>query len=202
GDRALAAYVLGCMSVVATYGDDGHTGLQLAHEAQSRGKGSVTATTLAWLCRVEALALATLGEAGACTAALDRAETAIAEASPGSDPPWIYHFNRSQLAGQKGACYVRLHRPRDARAALGEALTTLSPDFVRDRSLHLTHLASAYAQQGEIEEACRLAGDSLTNAMRTGSARELQRIHEFRRELEPWNETSAVKGLDAQLLMV
>jgi len=201
GDRALAAYVLGCMSVVATYSKDAHAGLQLAHEAQRRGRGSVTATTLAWLCRVEALALATLGEAAPCGSALDRAEAAIDEASPASDPPWIYHFNRSQLAGQKGACYVRLHQPHDARAALGEALTTLSTEFVRDRSLHLTHLASAYAQQGEIEEACRLAGDSLTNAMYTGSARELRRIHEFRRDLDPWNGTAAVKELDAQLLL-
>jgi tetratricopeptide (TPR) repeat protein len=201
GDRVLAAYVLGCMSVVATYGDDAHTGLQLAYEAQHRGKGRVAATTLAWLCRVEALALATLGEAAPCASALDRAEVAIAQASPACDPPWIYHFNRSQLAGQKGACYVRLHRPKDAQAALGEALTTLSTDFVRDRSLHLTHLASAYAQQGEIEEACRLARDSWANAMHTGSARELRRIREFRRELDRWNDSAAVKELDAQLLL-
>jgi transcriptional regulator with XRE-family HTH domain len=201
GDRVLSAYVLGCMSVVATYGDDAHAGLQLGYEAQHRGKGWVTATTLAWLCRVEALALATLGEAAPCASALDRAEVAIAQASPASDPPWIYHFNRSQLAGQKGACYVRLHRPKDAQAALGEALTTLSTEFVRDRSLHLTHLASAYAQQGEIEEACRLAGDSWANAMHTGSARELRRIHEFRRELDRWNDSVAVKELDAQLLL-
>jgi transcriptional regulator with XRE-family HTH domain len=201
GDRALAAYVLGCMSVVATYGDDPRSGLQLAQEAQDRGTGAVTATTLAWLCRVEALAMATLGKAGPCAASLDRAEQAIVRTAPHDDPPWIYHFNRSQLAGQKGACYVRLHRPRDAQAALGEALTTLSTEFVRDRSLHLTHLASAYAQQGEVEEACRLAGDSLRNAMHTGSARELRRIHEFRGTLDRWGETSAVKELDAQLLL-
>jgi transcriptional regulator with XRE-family HTH domain len=201
-DRALGAYVLGCRGVVEIYGGQPETGLQLAQAALSRGRSAVTATTQAWLHRVEALALAALGEADPCSAALHSAEEAISRSSTDEDPAWIYHFNRSQLAGQKGACYVRLHRPQDAREALGEALTTLSPEFVRDRSLHLTHLASAFAQQGEIEEACRRAAQSLEIVVQTGSARELRRLREFRRELEEFSDSRAVKELDAQLLLV
>jgi tetratricopeptide (TPR) repeat protein len=162
----------------------------------------VTATTQAWLYRVEALALAALAEADQCSASLDKAEQAIERSSPGEDPPWIYHFDRSQLAGQKGACYLRLHSPQAAREALSEALTTLSPEYVRDRSLHLTHLAGAFAQQGEIEESCRRAAQSLEIVVQTGSARELRRLREFRRELDPFADTRAVKDLDAQLLLV
>ena len=97
---------------------------------------------------------------------------------------------------------MRLRRPQDAREALGEALTTLSPEFVRDRSLHLTHLASAFAQQGEIEEACRRAAQSLKIVVQMGSARELRRLREFRQELDEFSDTRAVKELDAQLLLV
>lgn len=201
-DRALSAYVLGCRGVVEIYGGEPETGLQFAQAALYRGGTAVTATTLAWLHRVEALALASLGEADHCSGALDQAEQAIERSSADEDPPWIYHFDRSQLAGQKGACYVRLQRPQAAREALGEALTTLSPEFVRDRSLHLTHLAGAFAQQGEIEESCRRAAQSLEIIAQTGSARELRRLREFRQELDRFSDTRAVKDFDAQLLTV
>ena len=201
-DRALSAYVLGCRGVVEIYSGEPETGLQFAQAALYRGTSAVTATTQAWLYRVEALALAALGEADHCSGALDQAERSIERSSADEDPPWIYHFDRSQLAGQKGACYVRLRHPQAAREALGEALTTLGPEFVRDRSLHLTHLASAFAQQGEIEESCRRASQSLDIIVQTGSARELRRLREFRQELDPFADTRAVKDLDAQLLLV
>src|SRR6266508_4372717 len=202
GWLSFSAYVLGCRGVVEIYGGEPETGLQYAQAALHRGASAVTATTQAWLYRVEALALAALDEADRCSAALDRDEQAIERSSADEDPPWIYHFDRSQLAGQKGACYVRLHRPQAAREALGEALTTLGPEFVRDRSLHLTNLASAFAQQGEVEESCRRATQSLEIVTQTGSARELRRLRELRHELDPFDDTRAVKDLAAQLLLV
>jgi transcriptional regulator with XRE-family HTH domain len=201
-DAALSAYVLGCRGVVEIYGGQPEAGLQFAQAALYRGSAVVTATTQAWLYRVEALAQAALAEADRCSASLGKAEQAMERSDAAEDPPWIYHFDRSQLAGQKGACYVRLHRPEAAREALGEALTTLSPEFVRDRSLHLTHLAGAFAQQGEIEESCRRAAQSLEIIVQMGSARELRRLRELRRELDPFAATRAVKDLDAQLLLV
>jgi tetratricopeptide (TPR) repeat protein len=195
GDDPLVGYIFGCQGVLETYEGDAGAGLQLAEEALLCK--DLTATTRSWLFRVEALSLATKGEITQCEAALDRAEIEIAKSDPPNDPPWIYHFNDSQLAGQKGACYVRLKLPQKAKEALRKALDGLDKkSFVRDRVLHLTHLACAYALEGEIEEACDRALEALDIAILTQSARERKRIKSFRQYLKPFQETVAVKRFD------
>ena len=75
----------------------------------------------------------------------------------------------------------------------------LDPSAVKIRSRLLTGLATAYAQRGKIEEACRLAIESLWIAKRTEPEPSLRALYELRRHLDQHGESECVKELDEQL---
>ena len=90
GDPALDAYVTGFKSLVRASDGEPTTALALARAARQAGARSGTATTRAWLAGLEAQALAGLHDNKACFVALRQAETAIGQARPDEDPPWMY----------------------------------------------------------------------------------------------------------------
>jgi tetratricopeptide (TPR) repeat protein len=67
------------------------------------------------------------------------------------------------------------------------------------RARLLTGLATAHVRQGEIEQACRTAGEALRIATRTRTALGLQQVRDVRRQLERWHDSRAVRELDEQL---
>jgi hypothetical protein len=62
-------------------------------------------------------------------------------------------------------------------------------------------LATAHVRQGNIDEACRLAGEALEPAARQQVAPNLQDVRRLRLDLEPWRNTRAVRELDQQLAL-
>ena len=90
----------------------------------------------------------------------------------------------------------------DAEALLASALLSWDPSFVRDRAITLVDLASVRLRQKEIDECCRLAGESLEVSIATASPRLVQRVRDLRGELQPWSGSSGVKALDEQLATV
>jgi hypothetical protein len=56
----------------------------------------------------------------------------------------------------------------------------------------------ADAQQGNVQEACKLACQALTITMHTKSRAVLERVRTLHRALEPWRETEEVKDLEKQ----
>jgi hypothetical protein len=139
-----------------------------------------------------------MGAARAARAALARADTAFGRAEPGADPSWIGFFDRARLDGMKVSSLMRIE-PQAAQALSREALASLQPSMTKKRSIILADLASALAQQGEVEEACRLAGLALAIVEQTQSAVGLQRIRDLRTRLDPWRDTRPVRQLDEQL---
>jgi len=89
--------------------------------------------------------------------------------------------------------------PGAAQEISKEALASLRPSMTKKRAVILADLASAHVHQGEIEEACRLAGLALAIVGRTQSAVGLQRVRDLRARLEPWEGTRPVRQLDEQL---
>jgi hypothetical protein len=55
-------------------------------------------------------------------------------------------------------------------------------------------------QKEDIDEACRLAGESLVASLEASSMMGLKRIRELRAALDPWQDTRAVAELDEQLV--
>jgi tetratricopeptide (TPR) repeat protein len=135
----------------------------------------------------------------ACLRALDRAERITGQM--GDDIYWT-KFGSASLAGYKGVCFKQLRKPVQAQSVLLEALKTISKDIPGGQATALTDLAGAYAQQGEIEEACNRATQALTIiSKQSKSVNTLQRVCDFRLDLEQWASSAHVKYLDEQIAM-
>jgi len=197
-DRPLCAWVLGMMSFRPRALGDQRTTLALVRDAQRAGGRSTTATTRAWLAGLEAEAHASMGDARATRAALARADSAFTKAEPDADPSWIGFFDRGRLDGMKVSSLMRIE-PSAAQALSREALASLQPSMTKKRSIVLADLASAHARQGEVDEACRLAGLALAIVAQTQSTVGLTRVHELRARLDQWKDTRPVRQLDEQL---
>jgi tetratricopeptide (TPR) repeat protein len=158
-----------------------------------------TPSTKAWLASLDAEASAMLDDANGALGALERSQDAI-EATEDADRtrPIVSFFDQARLAGEQGLCYVRLRRFDDAKAAFEAGLTRLGAS-AKIRARLLTGLATTHVRQGEVERACRTAGEALRIATRTRTALSLQQVYDVRRQLERWHESRAVRELDEQL---
>jgi transcriptional regulator with XRE-family HTH domain/tetratricopeptide (TPR) repeat protein len=199
GDPALDAYVSGFKSLVRTSDGEPKAALALARVARQAGARSATATTRAWLAGLEAQALATLHESKACFVALRQAETAIGQAQPEEDPPWMYRFDEGRLAALAGSCYRQLGKFTPAERTLQEALEALDPSCIRRRSEALLELALVQLEKEDIDEACRFATQSYEAAMAAGSVVGQRRVGAFRSRLDRWSDAEAVRNLDELL---
>jgi len=193
----LRAVGLGRMSFLLTYSHQAQQALPLLEEAQHLTQQRPSLTIRSWLAAVEAEAQAQLPNATACSRALETAELLATEDGFGVDP-YATGLNLSRLAGYKGVCFVRLQQPERARPALQQALDLLPPHAIRRQSTLLTDMATAYVQQGAIEQACQLAGQAATLTVETRSRSVLQRLRHLRQKMEPWNTMSTVRDFDEQ----
>jgi DNA-binding SARP family transcriptional activator len=187
---------LGRMSLLLIYWEQPQESLPLLQEAHQLTIQS--ARIRCWLAAVEAEVYAHLDDANACDEAL-RTAKALTACEPLGEDSYSTGFNPSRLAGYEGACFVRLHRPDRALPALQQALALLDPQAIRRQSTLFTDIGIAHAQQGNVQEACKLACQALAITTNTKSRAVLERVLILRKALEPWRETEEVKDLEKQL---
>lgn len=152
-----------------------------------------------WLAVVEAEVYAHLGDAPACDEALRVAKKLSSQKEGLGEDRYAIGFNSSRLAAYEGACFVRLRQPERALPALQQALSLLDPQAIRRRSTILTDIGIAYAQQGNIQEACTWASQALTITTQTKSKDVLERVRIVHSELKMWKEIEEVENLARQL---
>jgi tetratricopeptide (TPR) repeat protein len=171
----------------------------LREETRGFRAHDATPSTRAWLASLDAEASAMLGDASGALNALEHSEAAI-EATEDTDGvrPIVSFFDRARLAGEQGLCYVRLRRFDDAKTAFQTGLAQLDASS-KIRARLLTGLATVHVRQGEIEQACRTAGEALGIATRTRTALSLQQVYDVRRQLERWQDSRPVRELAEQL---
>jgi tetratricopeptide (TPR) repeat protein len=198
-DQALVAYVLGWISW-CTPNSDIQTAVNSAQVAQDRAV-RVTPGMRSWLAGVEAWAYGRADRAEETRRSLERAEQVLAGFEREAEPSWIYWYTPEALVGYSGFCHVQLHQPELARTALFASLGCMDTSCSRTRSIYLHQLAETYIDTEDIDEACRLIGESVPLAAGT-SKRSLQAIRDLRVRLKPWDDSEAVKCLDQQLLLV
>ncbi|MGH7378276.1 MAG: hypothetical protein ACREKK_12755, partial [Candidatus Methylomirabilales bacterium] len=131
--------------------------------------------------------------------AMDRAETALTE-SPAEDrplSPWPALYRRG-LARHRGGVATSLGLPEMARSALQQGLE--GPARPLYRACALCDLAASHIQLGEVEEACRLAGEAFEVGVAMGSHRAVRHVRKVREQMEPQKATRAVRELDERLL--
>jgi transcriptional regulator with XRE-family HTH domain len=158
GDRTLAAYTLGWMSVLEgdlrrptdalTYADAG------VQEARRSGSRRLTAALLLRSARANGQA----GDGDAVRARIDAAREELRDADRGEDPPFIYWFDQPELDAQAGKAFVFLGTPREAEPLLRKQVASLKqrPDLVKLNASTNGSLALCLAQAEEIPEAARI----------------------------------------------
>ena len=157
GDRLLGATILDAMSHQATYIGRFAEAANLARAARSGTRGLATSTLTAHFHTMEARALARLGDARACDAALAEAVREFERRNPDDDPLWIRYFNEAELAAEFGHCFRDLGRAVGASQHASQSLaaidetTFLRSDFFATIVLADAHLAAGQPEQVSIQ---------------------------------------------------
>lgn len=198
GDRALGAYIIGSMSFLASSAGQPEEALQIVQQARRIGERGAPSALAAWLHAREAELHASVGNAAATSIALRLCERATEQITETTTPPWIF-FNEGWMAGFVGVSLVRTHQPDSAMPYLERADAVLSPMRPKHRAVLFTDMAAARIQQGEVDEACRLAEGAIGVAKQFKDLPALKRVASLRDELEPWRDAPAVQGLEEQL---
>jgi len=204
GDHALQACVLAHLSRVPATDGRGQEALDFLDGAQRLAAEYGSALLRAWIAAVAAKTHATTGVVEHAVAALDSAKELLDQQGTAADPVWLDYFDWSRLYGFEGFC-LRVCDPEVAQAALQKGLDLLDRGAIKERACMLADLAATYLPLGqpetmwstaEIEEACRVARQSVALLAETGYATGLQRVDELRAWLTPRHgDVAAVREL-------
>src|SRR5215211_2750114 len=174
-DRAFGGRILAAMSHQALHLGDVRHGLDFACAARAGTRGAVTATTAGMLPATEACAHAARGDASPCLRALTEAERAFERSNPSEDPPWV-DFDEGGLTGHLARSFRDLNRPHEAQQFAVQSIQLCRPTHLRTRVQRYAILASAHAQQGDLEGACAVGRQALAEVPRLRSRRTLDDV--------------------------
>jgi transcriptional regulator with XRE-family HTH domain len=199
GDHLQGAAALAHMAFIPAADYDFSASLDYLQGAAAQVAKRSEKRVESWLCAVESEFQTNAGSHVAALAAIDRARDALTEARPNTDLPWFDYYDATRLSGFAGYATLRAGRPEESYAALVEALEGLSQTAVKQRAVFLADIATVQLASGDLDEACRTAGDAADQLSRAGYAVGLGRLHEFRIAVQRWSDSAAVRALDDQL---
>ncbi len=200
-DTDLSVFVLCNMSHLATWQGRARVGVDHAMAAQNWANDTDDSLLRAYTADVAARAYAGMGNDRACFDALESAHVGVANATPQTPGTSLaYFYGQGQLAQTRSLCLLQLGDALRAEQAARESLSLVGSSFVRNQAFSTVHLGNAYLATGELEQAARVVGDGAALAVRNRSARVVQTIGHARARMRPWQDTSAVRELDAKLV--
>jgi transcriptional regulator with XRE-family HTH domain len=174
-DRAFGGRILAAMSHQALHLGDVRHGLDFACAARAGTQGLVAPTTAAMLAAMEACAHAARDDASPCLRALTEAERAFERSNPSEDPPWL-DFDEGGLTGHLARSFRDLNHPREAEQFAVLSIQLYRPTHLRTRVQRYAILASAHAQQDDLEGACAVGQKALEEMGRLRSKRTLDEV--------------------------
>jgi len=136
---------------------------------------------------------------------LERAEVACQEltldgAADGFG--WESRWDESIMMRYAGTVHLTLGEPQEARQLLLEASRRMPASEMRYHSILVPDLAESYAQQGEPEEACRIAADGIDTVAEIPAKAAVAGLRRLRRGLRPVEGIAAVRELDDRLAVL
>jgi tetratricopeptide (TPR) repeat protein len=208
-NRVLEATALGRHGFLPIHKGSPASGLPKLEQAIQLTQVAVTGKTQAWALMLEAEALARIpGKKNSCLSILNKVEEVRhtnplpQEDGPNRDDRKWTGFSEASQNAYKGACLLHLHESEQAQVLLQGALDKLGPGPTKRRSLILTDLAETYLQSQDVEQACKLTTEALIIAAQAQSARSIQRLKNFQRQLGPWQEVGCVRQFNNAIKMV
>lgn len=183
-DNLMGARLLSNLSHQANYLGRFREAVELARAAQAITGRRTSNSLTAMLLSMEARALASLGEASACTAVLAKAESVFERRREVDDPPWIGYFDQAELAGEMAHCFRDLRRaPETAQFVALAADPLVAPP----RTLALVNMVAAAGalHAGSLDEAVATARAAVELAGSIRSSRWRNYVREFLRAVPP-----------------
>jgi transcriptional regulator with XRE-family HTH domain len=195
GDEELAAYSLVRRALVALYAGDGAQTAALAEQAQRHRGASERVRGLAAQRQAQGFAL--LGEAGRSAAALDRAHDLLDRAAAEAASPTALGSATltNPVALSSAWCLHDLGRPAEAAQIFERELGAIALARPRFRARWATRQALAYATSGEVDRACALTGELLTDIVSADSATIRWDLRSLARTLSRWLSHPPVREL-------
>lgn len=194
GDASLGSYILSTMAMQAMMRGFTSQAIDMAQGAYERVP-SADPRVLGFAKLIEARAHARDGatrQACACLALAEQMQQ-DGEAEGAGSLTWIDFFTRQRIVTDAAEIFRDLGNPKATFAwhAMGEMP---GDAFARSRGIRLSVLASAYAQQGELEHSLKLGRASLHLFSRLQTVRGIDYIKIFTTSLRPWQREPAVVG--------
>jgi hypothetical protein len=198
GNDGLGAEVLAAKAHQAVYLARPAEAVDLARAAQVTARRAGLATLLAECHVMEAHGHAANNDARACGRALSGAEAAFGKAMRGNDPAWLRYFDEAYLAARMAHCFRALGEPAHAERYARRSLH-MDGRFVRGKAFNLALLATALADQDDVEQACAVGGQALDLTAGLRSARSVRYIKDLQRSLRRRADTAAVRLFSARV---
>ncbi|HEV7976543.1 hypothetical protein [Amycolatopsis sp.] len=183
GDQYLADIALAGSTYLPTYALDPRA--VLANVTPRLETKHPPSPAIAWLWGFRGKAHAMLGEADAFQRSIDRARQALDRSSPDLIQPGIFSFVPEKLAFYEARGWVELNDADAASAAADRAISLYDFTETTEPALARFEQASAYAQAGELTEACRIATTAVVDRRTYHGITVVARAHEFDRLLGP-----------------
>lgn len=198
GQPEMGAYALVRRALVGMYRGDAAETIDLARMAQSDPRASERVRGLAALREAQGYALT--AEGSSCHQALERGREHLAHAA---DDPAAAILGTSTVADPAamvtGWCLHDLGRPADAAAVLDREIMRLPDDAHKARTRFAARRALAYAAAGEVDHACQLTAELLTEAQKLSSATIRLDLVRLSRALNRWPGHAPVRNLQPDL---
>jgi tetratricopeptide (TPR) repeat protein len=192
-DAALEGNALSLLSYQLI--DLAESGVQAAEQScTAAGQvGSPTVRALMWE-RV-AYAHAHAGERLATEQALEQARKALDEKGREPDPDWTAWADELEFQLISGRCWAELCEPTRAVPLLESVLAQLPAAQTRNLAVYSTHLAGAYLDGGQVEQAATVLGRALDLAADVASVRPARRVAVVAQRLAPYRANAKVTDL-------
>jgi len=148
---------------------------------------------IAWLWAFHAKAHAMLRDAYSFQKSIESARTVLERSSPDLTHPGIFSFLPEKLAFYEARGWVEVNNAEAASTAAESAIRMYDFSETTEPALARFEQASAFAQVGELQEACRVATGAVLDRRTYHGVTVIARAHEFDRLLGP-SQSAAVRG--------
>lgn len=185
GDQYLADIAMAGDTYLATYTPDPRAVLTTVDPRLETKHAASPA--IAWLWGFKAKAHAMLGDRNSFDVAISKAHQALDSSPRNLVQPGIFSFLPEKLAFYEARGLVDLRRTEEASVAAERAITLYDFSETTEPALVRFEQASAFAQAGEIQEACRVATAAVLDQHTYHGVTVVTRAKEFDRLLGPSN---------------
>jgi hypothetical protein len=195
-DRPLGAHILGSMAFHAAREGQPGEALTLIDTAMTGVRGRETARLLTVLYSRQADALAALGDASGCMAAISKARTQVEAITHDDDSPYLYWVGPADVTAGAGCSLLKLGRADLAVGMLEEGIGLLDESFVRDRRDFEFRHAEALIHPGpqqDLDAAVERGGAALDLSENLDSTRGVNRLRDLVDQMRPHTTVPAVR---------